>query len=56
MINSTPKKHYSLQKTKQRTLNGVSPSKYSISLIMGYAAAVRVLSTSYLGRTNVMLN
>lgn len=56
MISSTPKKH---QDPPQIILNGTkvrTPSKLTISLIMGYAAAISVYDIKGLGQANILLN
>jgi hypothetical protein len=56
MINSTPKKDYLSQKISLRNTKKLTPSKLTINLIMGYAAAVKVCSTESIGQTNILLN
>lgn len=56
MISSTPKKHQDSPKFKSRDKVRVSPSKLTISIILGYASALRVYKTKAVGFTNVLIN
>ena len=56
MINSTPKKNHLSRKINSINKRRCTPSKLSINLIMGYAAALKVYSIKSLGQTNILLN
>jgi len=56
MIYSTPKKDHLSRDISTKSTRKLTPSRLSISLIMGYAAAVKVYDTISLGQTNIMLN
>jgi len=56
MINSTPKKDHLSRKISPRSARKHNPSRLTINLIMGYAAAVKVYNTASLGQTNIVLN
>ncbi len=56
MINSTPKKDYPSRKINLINKKRRTPSKLTIKLIMGYAAALRVYNIESLGQTSVVMN
>jgi len=56
MINFTPKKESPSRKKHLSNKKSYTPSKLTISSIMGYAAAMKVYSTEKIGQFNILLN
>jgi len=56
MINSTPKKDYPSRKINIKSVVRYTPSKLTIKLIMGYAAAIQVHNTEILGQISILQN
>jgi hypothetical protein len=56
MIKFTPKQNQITHKAKQESTFRYSPSNLTMKFVMGYAAALRVITTKQIGQTSVLLN
>ncbi len=44
------------KKTGSKKQNGIGPSKLTMSIILGYSAALKVIKTNTLGNLDILLN
>ncbi len=56
MISFTPKKHQEFPKINAKDGVCTAPSQLTISIILGYASALRVYKTKSMGFANVLIN